>query len=130
MSDTPPTKSPVNPYQSPESQSTQRRPVPRDLLVMCILFVVLSVLGCTFIFSYWRLAAAPAVGIIRCVGFTAIMAGIHFVGFRLWKRQEASSATKAGGSHEATNIWSQNVPRGLFWVVVFTVLLLLLYARI
>ena len=127
MSGTPPTKPPLNPYESPAS-SVRRRPVPRDVLAFCASFAILSVLGCAFIFGYWWVADATAVGIVRCVGFAAIMAGLHFVGYRLWKRQEPRSATKTGDSLEPTNIWSQNVPRGLFWGVVFTILLLLLLA--
>ena len=127
MSDTPPAKSPLNPYESPTS-SVRRQAATRDVLLMCASLTVLSVLGCAFIFSYWSLADAITVGIVRCVGFVAIMAGIHFVGYRLWKRQLENSVTRASAPQEPTNLWSQNVPHGLFWVVVITILLLLFLA--
>lgn len=49
-------------------------------------FVVTSLLGVLFIFGYWR-NTDLSIACERCVGFFAIMAGIHFVGYRAWKRQ-------------------------------------------
>ncbi len=118
----------MNPYESPRSVDESRRPVSREGLTVCGSFVVLAVLGCAFVFRYWWSAGAPTVGIARCLVFAGIMAGVHLVGFRLWKRQEEDATKKANDSDEAVSIWSRSVPRGLFWVVVFTLLLLLLFA--
>ena len=86
VSDTPPDKSSVNPYESPDA--LPRRPIPRDVLAICVSFVVLTVWGYVVIVRYWWRTDSIAMGIARGVGFAAIMAGVHFVGYGLWKRQE------------------------------------------
>ena len=127
VSDTPPVDKVENPYESPGSLP-RRRPVPRDILAICVLFTIVTVVGCAFIFSYWWLVGATAHGIVRSLGFAVMMAGLHFVGYRFWKRQQFLSAAKDGDLPDAANIWTQEVPRGLFWVVVFTLFLFLLFA--
>ena len=127
MPDDSPRESRVNPYQSPLS-SAGRRSMRSGLLVMCASFLVLSGLGCAFIFGYWSRAGAAGVGIVRSVGFVAILAGIHFVGYRMWKRQQTASPTKLRDSDTPASVWSRNVPHGLFWLVVFALFLLLLLA--
>lgn len=117
----------MNPYQSPTS-AQERRPFPRDLLLICASFVVLSGLGCTFIFTYWSRSGEFTTGVVRSAGFAAIMAAIHFAGYRLWKRQRPVAKSTDRDSEASTSIWSQKVPRGLFWLIVFSLLCFLILA--
>jgi zona occludens toxin (predicted ATPase) len=55
------------------------------------------------------------------------MGGVHFVGFRLWRRQKEGNQK---GERAASSIWTREVPRGLFWLVLLFVLFLLLWSLI
>ena len=129
MSGTPHTTPPVNPYESPAS-SGQRRSIPLDVQILCALSAVVSVLGCVYIFRYWWLADSLTVGLIRCAVFAAVMTAVHLVGYRLWKRQQAVSATNTGGSHKSTSIWWRILPGGLFWVFAIIFVVSVMYSLI
>lgn len=60
---------------------------------LVISFLVVGVFGCDFIFSSWS-NISPWAGFIRCLVFVVIIGGVHFVGFRMWMRQEME---KSGG---------------------------------
>lgn len=51
-------------------------------------FCMISILGATAIYFGWK-SIALSTAIERCVGFIVIMAGVHFLGYRLWLRQPA-----------------------------------------
>jgi hypothetical protein len=70
---------------------------------MIVSFLVICILGCAFIFTCW-MRFNPTVGVIRCVGFVVIMGGVHFVGYRAWKRQRVAAAEQVGG-HSYADIW-------------------------
>ncbi len=56
------------------------------LIVLTACFCIISVVGMSFIYSFWKnIDAKMAVG--RSAAFAAFMAGVHIVGYRLWKRQ-------------------------------------------
>jgi len=113
----------VNPCRSPHS-FTPARKSSRGMFALVVSFLVISITGCTFIFTYWK-NLSPLVGIIRCLGFVAIMGGVHFVGFRLWQRQNEPNRKDKDAN---TSTWTREVPGGLFWLVVFVVLFLLLWS--
>lgn len=89
-----PDVSQLNPYRSPRSSIRMAKPT-RDLLAIIVSFVVISLLGCAYIFTSWQ-DVNQSVGLVRCVGFVAIMAGVHFVGFRVWRRQQAPNPIDGG----------------------------------
>lgn len=107
-------------YRPPHSFSRPRK-AGGDVFALVVSFVVDSMLGCAFIFTFWK-NLDPVVGLVRCVGFVAIMGGVHFVGFRLWRRQNEPNR-KADDAD--TSIWTREVPGGLFWLVSFFVAFLL-----
>ena len=57
--------------------------------LLSIEFLVISVLGCCFIYGFW-LRTSPLLGLIRCIAFVVIMGAIHLVGYHAWKRQRVS----------------------------------------
>jgi hypothetical protein len=63
-------------------------------MALIVSFLVICVLGCAFIFTYW-MTSNPSVGLVRCVAFVVIMGGVHFVGYRIWKRQQATMPEQA-----------------------------------
>jgi hypothetical protein len=70
-----------------------------------------------------------SIGLVRCIGFIAIMGGVHFVGYRLWDRQRKAVQTgNLVGTRDDTGFWSQKVPHGLFWLVLFFLGFLLLWS--
>jgi lipid-A-disaccharide synthase-like uncharacterized protein len=77
--------------------------VARPIIAMIASFFVISLLGSAFIFAYW-LHRDSTVGVVRSVGFVAIMGGVHCVGYRLWKRQQAAIPEQAEG-HACASIW-------------------------
>lgn len=121
---------PVNPYQSPRSPTMAPKPS-RGLLPLMVSFLVISALGCAYIYTFW-MNLSLWTGLMRCVGFVATMGGIHYVGYRRWKRQqEAQDAKTSGNASQArgdSSIWSREVPRALFWSVTLFVLFLLLWS--
>lgn len=114
----------ANPYQPPASPPPPSRPISRDAFAICISYVVVAGLGCTFLFNFW-FSEAPTVAILRTVGFAVIMAGIHFVGYRLWIRQQTSRAMS--DSPAQPDIGSQNVPGGLLLVILLVLLWLFFF---
>ena len=61
-------------------------------------FGVTSLLGALLIYGAWRSTSLPT-AIANSAGFVAIMAGVHFIGYRLWSRQSATTqASQIGGS--------------------------------
>jgi hypothetical protein len=123
-----PDKSPVNPYQSPLTSP----PVPkrdRGLLAMIGSFLLISVAGCIHIWVYW-MSRSRLTGLIQCVAFVAIMGGVHFIGIRLWRRQQEANALK----REEDTIEAQTdrragpreLPYGTLWALLLLLLLLLL----
>ena len=115
----------LNPYRSPASSSS---PVisGRGILAIVVSYLLNCALGCAFIFSYWQ-TIDLSIGIIRCLGFMAIMAGSAFC--RL-----SNLATPAGRKRERRKhsrprvavFGEQTSPHGLLWVVLFTILFMLL----
>lgn len=118
----------TNPYQSPRSSDpAQRRD--RSIFAMTISFLVISMLGCSFIFTFWMAHHALSIGLERCVGFIAIIGGVHFVGYRLWDRQrKAVQERKQVATRDDTGFLSQSVPHGLFWLVLVFLGFLLLWS--
>jgi hypothetical protein len=100
----------------------------RDLVPIIISFLILSGSGCAFIFLYW-MPLSYWVGFVRCIGFVVIMGGVHFVGFRLWKRQ-LDIRRDATTSQVPSAVWSREVPHGLFWLIILLLLFPLLWALI
>jgi uncharacterized membrane protein YidH (DUF202 family) len=111
----------VNPYQSPQSDTPARKSA-RDLMAILVSFLVISVLGCAFIFAYW-MNFSQFVGVVRCVGFVAIMGGMHFIGFRLWRRQQGAEEAKTPSPHKS--IWVRTA-RGVFLFALLSAVLFLL----
>lgn len=116
----------VNPYKSPDAPTASRTP-PNALTALIISHVLISVLGCGFIYTFW-MNVDVWTGVIRCVGFVAIMGGVHFLGYRLWKRQK--QAAIAGAKETASedrrdgSIWLREVPRVWLWLLALLLLLL------
>ena len=95
-------ESKINPYQSPNSELFTSRIAPGRMSIL-ISFSVISVLGCAFIYTNW-MQFSRLLGIVRCIGFVAIMGGVHYVGYRLWQRQHSKNSTDA----ETTSTESQD----------------------
>ena len=70
----------VNPCKSPDP-STASRTSPLALTALGISYFLISVLGCSFIYTFW-MNDDVLTGVIRCGGFVAIMGGVHFLGYR------------------------------------------------
>ncbi len=89
--------------------------------------VLISVLGCGFIYTFW-LNVDVWTGVIRCGGFVAIMGGVHFLGYRLWTRQEQAAIVgrkeTAPEDRRDDSIWSREVPRVWLWLLGLLLLLL------
>ncbi|MCX5644146.1 MAG: hypothetical protein NTZ17_05605, partial [Phycisphaerae bacterium] len=51
---------------------------------------VIGFLGVLFIYRESR-GTGLTTAVERCIGFFAIMGGIHFIGYRLWRRQSANA---------------------------------------
>ena len=98
------------------------------LVPITLSFALLSVIGCASIFTYW-MTVSPWTGLIRCIGFVAIMGGVHFVGFRLWRRQLETNENR-GQDQEIDSVRSNNVPHGLLWLIVAFMLFLLLWSLV
>lgn len=70
--------------------------VARPIVALIVSFLVICVLGCAFIFTYW-MRFNPSLGLVRCGVFVVIMGGVHLVGYRLWKRHPATMPEQAVG---------------------------------
>jgi hypothetical protein len=78
-----------NPYAPPRAPlGSPRRSTPEGLAAIVISFLVSSTLGGASIFSYWRSRGLWELGIVRALGMAIIMAGVHFVGYRIYARQQ------------------------------------------
>lgn len=115
----------VNPFKSPDP-STASRTSPLALTALGISYFLISVLGCGFIYTFWA-DVDVSIGIIRSGGFVAIMGGVHFLGYRLWRRQQPG-AEIAPEDRRDGSIWSREVPR--VWLWLLALLLLLLWSMI
>jgi len=106
-----------NPYRSPEPVS---EPPPRFARVVAILigsWLIISTIGAAAIFVHWY-PIDRSIAVARSLGFVAIMAGVHFVGFRVWWRQFDSPGTAARPAKHAQ--LDRKVP---LWVVITVVVL-------
>ena len=99
----------TNPEQSPVESNPSDRDFRVDLLIVCALLVLTisfwnqrRLLGLrSFAGSGEATVRQMAVG--RCAVFIAIMAGVHFIGFRLWQRAiRASQWAVADAALEST----------------------------
>jgi hypothetical protein len=70
---------PVGPSQSAD------RAARRALLIS---FGVISVVGGVFVLGCWRSVSA-VMALERCAAFIGVMMAVHFIGYRLWRRQSA-----------------------------------------
>jgi hypothetical protein len=61
-------------------------------------FLATSVLGAMLLYFAWKDASLPT-AIARSAGFVVIMAGVHFIGYRLWARQSAITQTSQASEH-------------------------------
>jgi len=61
----------------------------KDRLAILFSFLVTSTLGTAFISRHWQLVDSPEVAWIRSAGFVVIIAGVHFVVFRVHQRSSA-----------------------------------------
>lgn len=99
----------------------------RCLMALIISHGIISVLGCSFIYTFWA-DVDVLTGIIRSGGFVAIMGGVHFLGYRLWKRQQpatiADTKEIAPEDRRDGSIWSREVPRVWLWLLALLSLLL------
>jgi hypothetical protein len=69
------------------SRSVVRRP---EATALALSFVLVSVLGCVFLVRYWSSVGHPERGVTRALAFVAIMAAVHVVGYRAYRRQDPS----------------------------------------
>ena len=117
----------VNPYQPPAApmRRSQGRWLSRDLVVLSGSFVIMTALGCRFLFNYWSHEGSLSTGMIRIAVFAAVMAAVHFVGYSLLNQQQASARKRGSGPQAPPSMWTRTVPRGLFWVIVFSLLFFL-----
>lgn len=98
------TNKPVNREQSASGCPAASRQPPywRALVALTISFCIISVVGVWFVYGFWARRNAP-VAVARGAAFVAIMAGVHFLGYRAWRRQFTLPLT--GESQSAT--WSE-----------------------
>jgi hypothetical protein len=78
-------------------------------LMMGVSFACTSMIGVGFILMYWLSRGADALGFIRAAGFIGIMAGIHFVAYRQYQREESA-------------VQGATVPRHIVWRVIWSAL--------
>jgi hypothetical protein len=91
------------------------------IIVSCI---VISTAGHVFIFTYWQ-QRNFWIGVVRSFGFGLIMVGVHFVGYRLWKRQQ-ETRHKPSTVQPERSLSSKHVSHGFFWLFVSLLILFLL----
>jgi hypothetical protein len=88
----------------------------RERLAILLSFAGTSVLGAWLIFSRWLTRDAAAAAYIRATGFVGIMAGVHFVAFRMYQRQGAPARPPAVVPHMMRRVaWS--VPACVFFLM-------------
>jgi hypothetical protein len=86
----------------------------KDRLAILLSFLVTSTLGAALISRHWQLVDAPEVAWGRSAGFVVIMAGVHFVVFRVHQRPSASEREQSVRSWAAS--WPVSSRYG--WLVV------------
>ena len=93
----------------------------RERLAICLSFVCTSVLGTWFIVSHWLTRDVVALAYVRAVGFTGIMAGVHFVAFRMHQCQFMTAQPPA--LHEAPAATQPPaVRRHILWRLAWSIL--------
>ena len=75
-----------NPYKAPREPGTA--PNLAGKVALWASFFVLSIVGCSFIFSFWAGRNEGLLGVARSAVFIMIMAGVHFVAYRAWQREQ------------------------------------------
>jgi hypothetical protein len=76
----------------------------RPIMALIVSYLLVGVLGCAFLLAYWTHLGSAWLGVVRSVAFVVIMGGVHFVGYRLWKRQGAATIEQAEAP-PSTSIW-------------------------
>jgi hypothetical protein len=81
----------ANPYAPPRAALGPRHAVARvgrsERWGILLSFLIISALGCLFLLGFWSAQRRIDIGLVRSVGFVIIMAGVHFVGYRIYQRQ-------------------------------------------
>jgi hypothetical protein len=67
------------------------------LLALAISFCIISTLGVWLLYWSWR-AVSVQMATGRCTVFVGVMAGVHFIGYRLWRRQFVQDPGNGGKS--------------------------------
>lgn len=89
-------------------------------LAVWISFVLLSVIGVLCVYGYWADRGRVQAAVLRSVIFVGIMAGVHFVGYRGWKRSQKDDPR----GPESTPPKTDALPRPkVIWLVVSVVFL-------
>jgi hypothetical protein len=98
MTPPPPPSDDVNPYAPPRAALGPRvaagGPRRSDRWAIVLSFLIVSTLGCLFLLGFWSARRRIDIGLIRSVGFVVITAGVHFVGYRIYRRQGDGAGTQ------------------------------------
>ena len=108
---------------------TERSRLRTGRLALSASFVAISLMGTLLIVDYWG-RRNTAVAWERAIAFAAIMAGIHTVGYRVWRRQLTSEQTtlSTGCQKETSQAW--RTPTRIVLIVIGVGFLLLLNGQI
>jgi hypothetical protein len=75
--------------EAPDASEPEQRSRPTDLaaiIALTVSFCIISALGGSLLYWAWRIVSVyMAIG--HCAVFVAFMAGVHLIGFHLWRRQ-------------------------------------------
>ncbi len=106
---------------------TERSRLHRGRLALSASFVAITLMGTLLIVDYWG-RRNTAVAWERAIAFAAIMAGIHTVGYRVWRRQLTSEQKTISVRCPESQAW--RTPTRIVLIVIGVGFLLLLNGQI